>query len=295
MWHANPPLHSAREVGEACAQETKNNDLASRLRESLPELEKNSLIFRQAASKYQLHDLKPEQFMIQKMDDAEMINLYSGRLGRKSGKPTGIIRRRLLESSLHGRCCYCQESIADTLDHFVPKSYIPSLAIEPWNLVPACIKCNMVLNQNFSADASEQMPHPYMLPEEGRWLYAEASCEEGLTIEFFANPSNNFPQTVKDQIIAGFNALKLRSRFAESIAPFLVETQSALLRNFNESSAEEVKEYLLEISDDAFRAFCGLHHKDGCLCRETTNSQRGALLEALAHNDEYCAGAFADA
>lgn len=40
------------------------------------------------------------------------------------------------------RCCYCNASKIDVLDHFLPESKYHALSVNPMNLVPVCEHCN---------------------------------------------------------------------------------------------------------------------------------------------------------
>ncbi|CAD2074936.1 hypothetical protein JEOAER750_01068 [Jeotgalicoccus aerolatus] len=54
------------------------------------------------------------------------------------------------------RCPYCLHSDIDEIDHYLPKSKYPSLALTTENLVPACHKCN-----NKKLEKIRLFPHPY--------------------------------------------------------------------------------------------------------------------------------------
>lgn len=79
-------------------------------------------------------------------------------------------------------------SVATTLDHFVPKTLVPGLSIDPWNLVPACSDCNHGLFDNFSEQSTEQMLYPYFVPPIGRWLTASIGHTHPVTVRFAATP-----------------------------------------------------------------------------------------------------------
>lgn len=75
------------------------------------------------------------------------------------GKELHAFRLKLVELS-GGRCPICGASFGYsqvTLDHILPKSIYPSLAILPINLVPICYYCNTRKNKKIS----ERVFHPY--------------------------------------------------------------------------------------------------------------------------------------
>ena len=59
-----------------------------------------------------------------------------------------------------------------TLDHYLPKSKYPALAIAPKNMIPACRDCNLGKKRTFSPQNSEEEPlHPYFDDvEQDIWL-----------------------------------------------------------------------------------------------------------------------------
>ncbi|WP_237209296.1 HNH endonuclease [Rothia nasimurium] len=69
----------------------------------------------------------------------------------------------LLPYTRNGRCSYCQISRANTLDHFLPKSRYPLLAISPWNLVPCCSECNSSISIKNAEIKSPRLIHPFFL------------------------------------------------------------------------------------------------------------------------------------
>ena len=75
------------------------------------------------------------------------------------GKELHAFRLKLVELS-GGRCPICGVSFGYsqvTLDHILPKSVYPSLAILPINLVPICYYCNTRKNKKIG----ERVFHPY--------------------------------------------------------------------------------------------------------------------------------------
>lgn len=89
-----------------------------------------------------------------------MKKLYTGQFAHKgccTYKFYNIIR-----SSQH-TCAYCSSSSRSVsqLDHYLPKSIFPSLAVSPVNLIPICSDCNSKKGDYYSIKKDEMIIHPY--------------------------------------------------------------------------------------------------------------------------------------
>ncbi|WP_245558798.1 HNH endonuclease, partial [Arhodomonas aquaeolei] len=70
-----------------------------------------------------------------------------------NGKPAREFYEKLLFGAPRGRCPLCGHGQASTLDHYLPKSRYPQLAVVPLNLVPCCKDCNTGKGERFSSDS----------------------------------------------------------------------------------------------------------------------------------------------
>ena len=113
-----------------------------------------------------LRDILPEQ-----VSPDEMKKVYEEKL--VGGNCRGYYDM-ILALAPHGRCPICGIQQASTLDHYLPKSEVPTLAVDPGNLVPACDRCNRKKTDKLSHDASMMPVHIYYdrIPE-GKWLHVE--------------------------------------------------------------------------------------------------------------------------
>lgn len=118
--------------------------------------------------------------------------------------------------AFQGRCLYCQLGVADTLDHFLPKSLYPFLCVSPVNLVPCCQRCNKKLLDAAPKVESEVLLHPFFdrLPE-GRWLHARLVGPDQPGFHFMALPPHDWPSLLRERVINTFTALDL----AEALIP----------------------------------------------------------------------------
>jgi 5-methylcytosine-specific restriction endonuclease McrA len=73
---------------------------------------------------------------------SDMVNLYENKL-TKVGSPGRALYDKLLSLPPRGICPLCGQGVVSTLDHHLPKSAFPALAVAPTNLVPSCSTCNL--------------------------------------------------------------------------------------------------------------------------------------------------------
>ena len=107
----------------------------------------------------------------------ELNSLYSNHMSATSGSA----RRhydQIRNAAPNKRCPLCGAGTVATLDHHLPKSKYPDLAILPINLVPACHHCNDSKKARYPKSAGEQTLHPYFDGHlQGQWL--TASVDQG--------------------------------------------------------------------------------------------------------------------
>ncbi|WP_133176499.1 HNH endonuclease [Nocardioides currus] len=246
------------------------------LLKSISDFTLNSAAYRASAASSSLHKATAEDYEIVGIADADFHQLYKSRLARP-GSPAYQYYERLRTSAAHGLCAYCRYGQAKTLDHFIPKTTIAGLSIEPWNLVPCCHQCNHKLGRNWSDQAHEQMLHPYFAPDLGRWLAAEVHPTRPASVSFQAVPDPTLPDGLRRQVVNQFEALGLAELYAVVSSQELAGLSRRLVSVGDEI---DIPSYLDEL---ATLAFCG-----------DLNDRRGVLYEALSQSSWYCDGGFAD-
>lgn len=94
----------------------------------------------------------------------------------------------------NGKCPYCQQNIANNLDHFLPKSKYVTFSVTPYNLVPSCSECNTDKSASTFTNYLEQPFHPYYDDfDDCIWLKAKLIENEEISFYFYADP----PETVE--------------------------------------------------------------------------------------------------
>lgn len=265
---------SAEQAARWSVNRINDRDRAKRVRAVLAEFTANSNELERKARTHQTADILASPPSVTGVSDSELKWLYEAQVAKKGRPAYKEVYQRLLSLATYGLCSYCQYGAAKTLDHFVPKTLVPALAIDPWNLVPCCHECNHEMREDYSSAENEQFLHPYAMPPIGRWLSARVLRGDPVVVTYEAEPDASFDATVAARVVNQFDRLKLGIMYTVASAPELMELSRMLEREFGPHNPEDVR---LSLARDASAAQ-----------EVEPNSRRGAMLQALANDDWYC-------
>jgi hypothetical protein len=284
MWPVSPPAAAVAEVARLSAQRVRDGDFASKIRASIPKLNENHEQLRNTLAAREMHGVDPSTFDVPELHDEQLRTLYDQQLAHPKGAARSIYDQ-LLGGARFDLCSYCQHAQATTLDHFLPKSWIAGLAIEPWNLVPSCQQCNKKLLSFRAVREEQSLFHPYEEWVDERWLFAEALEGDPTALRFEARPPGSLNELTRKRIISQFQTLGLALMYgavsgrdvAEARAGIERSTYAARIASQDAAltlAPELVSEHLQTVSADAFAV--------------DPNSRKGAAYEALAANQRFC-------
>lgn len=118
----------------------------------------------------------------------DMVALYKQKFVPKE-EPNREYYDKIMLLAPNGKCPYCQQNIADNLDHFLPKTKYVTFSVSPYNLVPSCSECNTDKAASTFADYSEQPFHPYYDDfDDCIWLKAKLIENKEISFYFYAEP-----------------------------------------------------------------------------------------------------------
>lgn len=278
MWPTDPPQVTADDAAKACAAGIRDKALRDAVTAARQDFSANSIRFQAVAAIDELHTVVSGDYAVTNLSKAELTDLYSKQIARSNSPARKAIYEVLLGAAPMGRCVYCREGDPRTLDHYVPKALVPGLAIDPWNLVPACRDCNMQLGDGYSGEAQEQFLHPYFLGPLGRWLRAEVVQTTPPDLRFHADPDAGLSTEVATRIVYQFNRLKLGSRYSKRCATEVTGLGRILPSRFDGCAPCEVRDFLKEQAEIGFA--------------DDDNDRRAVMFEALAASDWYCEGGY---
>ncbi|QYL20734.1 HNH endonuclease [Mycolicibacterium diernhoferi] len=243
--------------------------IRTNVRAAISALEANCETYRKHAASSTLHLTGPGHYPVPNLSDEDMKKLYRNRLVRTvAGRR---IYDKLIAGAQHGLCTYCQYGEASALDHFMPKDFVPSLAIEPWNLIPCCSRCNHGMGAKWSDDPGHEMLHPYFMPDLGRWLYATITHTSPPSVAFVADPPGDLDSQYADRLRRQFDDLKLGELYSVVSTVELTSLNERLPTLYTDVS--QLTKFLAETADIQFSA--------------DINDRRGVMYEALALDDWY--------
>lgn len=271
------PVVSARTAFETCLLSITDQEFSARLRSIVHLIES-------ADAQYLLQSERRSWFSIQSTLDVggtvtldEMTTKIYTRTFSRQRSPARTIYDTLRAAS--GICPLCGQRDVGTLDHYLPKSLHPALAVTPINLIPACMPCNKKKSDVHPATAAEQTLHPYFdVIDDTRWLQAEILQTIPISIRFSAVPSPAWVAPLPERVQRHFTFLKLATLYATHAATELGNIKYSLHLRSNSAGAAGVRLHLEEAAES---------------CRQNQrNSWQTALYEALSVSAWFHEGGF---
>lgn len=237
-----------------------------------------------AAERYRIEGQRRSLFAIQShqtvgtITASEMGRLYKNKLARK-GSTGREIYNRLLASPPHGRCPLCAQRVVSTLDHYLPSSKFPSLAVVPANLIPSCQDCNKAKSDRAPSSAVDQTLHPYFdNVGQGVWLHATVVEASPVAVTYsVVAPAGMAPLTF-NRVKLHFNVFGLADLYGSHAAQELVDIRFSMRSLLDASSPTEVQQRLID-DYDSRRAI-------------RVNAWQTALYRAISASHWYCNGGF---
>ncbi|MFE0865796.1 HNH endonuclease [Streptomyces rochei] len=211
--------------------------------------------------------------------NAQLKKTYTSRMVHKKSSGRGFYDQ-LLAGAPDGRCALCGHGIADTLDHQLPKTSYPLLAVTPANLVPACRDCNFYKGEQAPVSADKQTLHPYYDGQvhDHVWLFARIVGPPKPGVSFYASPPPDMPPLLAARIRHHFTKLKLARLYNPQAGPEL----RYLSRSLRQLTPEAIADHLQERAEN-------------WTAIEGPNSWQAALYRVLASDVWYTTGGYKEA
>ncbi|WP_029686201.1 HNH endonuclease [Tatumella saanichensis] len=274
MKKLSKPNDSALDVFTACIDRIRDDNLKMRLIACSQEIQDSAVEFDLKASNAQLHTIFPKDNVATMVTVNEMKSVYTNRMAKKLA-PGRIYYDRLMSLPDHGRCPLCSQRVVSTLDHHLPKAHFPSLAVSPFNLIPACQDCNKTKNEGIPTCSEEETLHPYYDDVE-QFVWVKAKIRESIpvAIEFYVDPPNTCPPVLTERMKYHFKAFRLGALYASHAAEELASIEYIAKIVHDKSGSDELKNYLSETA--AGKKSVSL------------NSWQSALYSCLSENNWFC-------
>lgn len=209
---------------------------------------------------------------------AEMIMVYEDQLVPQASR--GRVYYDEIMELAAGKCPLCAHRDPSSLDHYLPKTKFPGLAVCPKNLLPACSICNKGKLAKVSSCESKQTLNPYYdNVDKEIWLVAKLNDALPIVVEF------SVAKKISPTAMSSMTARRLRHHFAEFKLARLYSSQAV-------SELADIQLRITNLLDQCGAAEVHAHLAEEAASRTAAakNSWRAALYRALSTSRWYCSG-----
>ncbi len=277
MRRLNQPAYPARTTFELCISRVRDEVLKARLEAVTQSVVEASDQFDAAARRHALHEIPSQAMVGGQVAAAEMESVYTHRMAKK-GAPGRSVYEAIIRAA-KGRCPLCAQRQVTTLDHHLPKSRYPALAVTPLNLVPACTDCNRAKLASVPRSAEEVALHPYYDDIDGqRWLAATVVETRPAAVRFHIEAPVEWNDILEARVRNHFSTLGLGVLYASHAADELANVRHQLEQLLASVGAQAVRSELARRAES-----CELADRNGW---------RAATYRAWAGSQWFCNGGF---
>ncbi len=217
-----PPSCTVREAFESTLKSVDDDGLRMRLEAITGAIARNGQLYTQLATGTELHKY-PSVDHVGSVSKDELQTNYRSRF-----VPFSTRRRHIYDEIKRGGICpLCGCYPIHSLDHYLPQSKFPDLAVAPPNLVPSCSRCNESKRDSVPRDKQSQTLHPYFdRLDAGRWLFAFVEEKQPAAVGFYVNPPSSWSRLQQQRLATHFKVHWLARTYAESAGAVLDDLQS---------------------------------------------------------------------
>lgn len=244
MLKLDQPTYSLEEIYTACVDTKNNGSLKSRLLESKSIMQDLENEYLKKGTNQDLHLIR-EHLNIGNVTKDEMKSLYEDTLLISvKGRP---IYNELISLPDFGICPLCSHGMVHTLDHYLPKSKFPGLAVTPNNLVPACRDCNTGKLAESGLVAEDMTLHPYFDQiGDYSWLMGTVVEKFPIVFEFQVNKTCDMEDLLLKRTESHFKSFSLAQVYTAQAGAELRRRTSGFIRLYNAGGAESVRRSIEE-------------------------------------------------
>jgi hypothetical protein len=277
MVHINKPTDNVKEVFETCISNYEDENFKARLNSITTFIETSSANYDNQAIVNNLNSIPMSNNINNIITVDEMKKVYDHKLVRK-GQPARIYYEKLRLSAKNNICPLCNQRTVTTLDHVLPKTFYPTFAVTPFNLIPSCADCNKIKDRYKPEKPEEEIIHPYYDDiSNQQYLFALVEKTTPASINFYikqSNPINIIEQRLKKH----FSLFALNELYASNAAEELSNISFRLSKLYSTGGIQCVIEYLKDEFESRYE--------------NNKNSWQTAMYEALYQNIWFCDGGF---
>lgn len=269
--------YDAVEVFDLCIGKLQNQTLKGKLKASSQLIGSAASEFRVATLNNSLH-LLPKCETIDGISSDSLEDIYTSQMA-KEGRPGRPVYDRIRASSPHNICPLCGVGAVTTLDHHVPKTKFPKLSVTPFNLVPACMRCQSAKKAGVPNRPDDHTIHPYFDDfEDEQWLAAKVIEGEPAVFSYYVKPPGGWDSLKANRAKNHLMKFELPALYGDNASHELESIRHNLSMLHTRGGLKSVREHLLEQAESR-----RLH---------TRNSWQTAMYQAAGESDWFCDGGF---
>jgi len=274
MLPLSPIPDSVDVVFHDCIDTVDDDNLRTKLRGIKASIIEHDTDFVKAAKAARFFTLPTHDMVGGTVTAKEMAWVYDKRMV-PANTPGRMYYNKIMALAKHRRCPLCGHGSVTTLDHYLPKSEFPGLAVSPKNLLPSCSDCNKRKLAAVPSCASQQTINPYYDRVDGEiWLHAKCEKQTPLVFKYFVVKPKLWPTMQERRVRHHFKAFNLAQMYAEQAALEFEDIKSNLIDILNKCGPNDVRSHLSEQADSRTKA--------------SKNSWRAAFYRAISASNWFC-------
>ena len=241
------PIDKVEDVLASCTSNMhnnkKNNFLKDRVLQNKDIIEQYTQDFENKVIQNKVYELEEHTKVGTNINKDEMVKIYEqGMVGSKLGR---IHYNELLALAPRGICPLCNKRDSTTLDHYLPKSKFPTLAISSINLVPSCSDCNKDKLAESSNSKETQPIHPYFDNiDNEEWLFATIEQDEKILVNYYVKKPETWDEILYKRVCNHMKILGLNSLYGKTASSEMADMKFFFNQTWKISGVEGVKKII---------------------------------------------------
>ena len=234
-----------------CISNMRENKKKQNLKASKEEIVEVSEQYDALAEKGNLSYILPKDKSKAGATKDELISLYDDKFSKRDQIPRKYYDEIILLAQ-NGKCPQCGQRQVKTLDHYLPKSKYPLLAITPYNLIPCYSDCNKDKLDALFESREKETIHPYYDDfDDDVWLKAILIEQDPLSFKFFTCKPEYWSEIKCKRVENHFEVFHLNELYKPYAAEMITTEMGWINRLFRRCGEEIAKQEILDrISDE---------------------------------------------
>lgn len=156
----------------------------------------------------------------------------------------------IMKQAKRGVCPICGVRTAKTLEHYLPKKQMPTLAVTPINLIPSCRDCNMDKNDDMVLRPEETPAHIYLDEIDDKpWLFAVIDTD--LAVSFEVRCPEDWKLGVQERVKRHLDHYNLHVLYSSHADMEIANKKRSWRRIWERGGEAELREHITDLREGA--------------------------------------------